>query len=226
MSKQKALSTTKLMSDIVTDESIDAFDSAVNMLKQEYGEYQLTATMRKQLAEELGEDQAVVDTWQSIVDVLDHIDMVELAKKHPEAIGKATKTIVSVVSIFFPAARAADLVPQEFAAKLVGAAGMLTPEHLLNIIAKKQVEKNKKKLEEGVPLQEKPKPATDGLMAKISDGSKKTLNSISGLLPKKKANKQDEDVLNTIKKLSELKDAGVITQEEFDTKKAELLSKV
>ena len=35
-----------------------------------------------------------------------------------------------------------------------------------------------------------------------------------------------DDVFETIKKLSELKDMGVITQEEFDTKKAELLAKI
>ena len=34
------------------------------------------------------------------------------------------------------------------------------------------------------------------------------------------------DMFETIKKLSELKDMGIISQEEFDAKKAELLSKI
>ena len=36
----------------------------------------------------------------------------------------------------------------------------------------------------------------------------------------------NDNVFETIKKLSELKDIGVITQEEFDAKKAELLAKL
>lgn len=65
--------------------------------------------------------------------------------------------------------------------------------------------------------------------AKLVEGGKKTLDNISGFFTKKKPatqQKQGEDILETIKKLSELKDAGVITQEEFDAKKAELLAKL
>ncbi|MBR4933414.1 MAG: SHOCT domain-containing protein [Clostridia bacterium] len=36
----------------------------------------------------------------------------------------------------------------------------------------------------------------------------------------------DDDILEKIKKLSELKDSGIITEEEFETKKTELLSKI
>ena len=36
----------------------------------------------------------------------------------------------------------------------------------------------------------------------------------------------NNDVLETIKKLSDLKDSGVITQEEFEAKKTELLAKL
>lgn len=65
------------------------------------------------------------------------------------------------------------------------------------------------------------------IKSKITEGGKKTIDSISGFFNKKKPSvSQNDDVLETIKKLSDLKNNGVITQEEFDAKKAELLSKI
>ena len=67
------------------------------------------------------------------------------------------------------------------------------------------------------------------LKTKLAEGSKKTMDSISGFFNKKKATpvvSNNDDVFDTIKKLSELKDSGVITQEEFNAKKAELLAKI
>ena len=65
------------------------------------------------------------------------------------------------------------------------------------------------------------------LKTKIAESGKKTMDSISGFFTKKKvSSKQDEDPIEIIKKLSELKNNGIITQEEFDAKKAELLSKI
>ena len=56
------------------------------------------------------------------------------------------------------------------------------------------------------------------------------MDSITGFFNKKKVaptpTANDTDVFETIKKLSELKDMGVITQDEFDAKKAELLAKI
>lgn len=63
----------------------------------------------------------------------------------------------------------------------------------------------------------------------IAEGKKLTEN-FSGLFRKKNSKaddaKQEDDVFETLKKLSQLKEGGVITQEEFDSKKAELLSKI
>ena len=64
---------------------------------------------------------------------------------------------------------------------------------------------------------------------KLVEGGKKTMDSISGFFNKKKAASAptaNDDVFDKIKKLSELKDMGAITQEEFDAKKAELLAKL
>ena len=65
--------------------------------------------------------------------------------------------------------------------------------------------------------------------AKLVESGKKTMDSITGFFNKKKtapAPTANDDVFETIKKLFELKDMGVITQEEFEAKKAELLAKI
>lgn len=70
--------------------------------------------------------------------------------------------------------------------------------------------------------------ATD-LKSKVAAGGKKAMDSISGLFSKKKATAEqsnNDDVFATIQKLADLKDKGVLTQEEFDAKKAELLAKL
>lgn len=69
------------------------------------------------------------------------------------------------------------------------------------------------------------------IKSKLLDGGKKATEKLSGLFAKKtsdpeKTMNNNNEILETIKKLSELKDSGIITQEEFDTKKAELLAKL
>ncbi|MGN1306569.1 MAG: SHOCT domain-containing protein [Faecousia sp.] len=67
------------------------------------------------------------------------------------------------------------------------------------------------------------------IKTKIAEGGKKTLDNISGFFSKKRLNptpSENDDVIDTIKRLSDLKDSGIITQEEFDRKKAELLAKL
>ena len=66
---------------------------------------------------------------------------------------------------------------------------------------------------------------------RIIDSGKKIGENISGWIDKVKSSKGDngedaEDIVETLKKLAELKDLGIVTQEEFETKKAELLSKM
>lgn len=65
--------------------------------------------------------------------------------------------------------------------------------------------------------------------SKIVANGKKAMDSISEIFSKKKGEthqSNSDDVLETIKKLSELEEAGVITQEEFERKKAELLTRI
>lgn len=70
----------------------------------------------------------------------------------------------------------------------------------------------------------------EDLKSKVVENSKKLGNNISNLFNKKKketeASAQSEDPFEAIKKLAELKDMGIISQEEFDNKKVELLTKI
>ena len=66
------------------------------------------------------------------------------------------------------------------------------------------------------------------IKSKFVDSGKKAISGISGLFTKKQPpeTSRDNDVFETLKKLSELKDNGIITEEEFSHKKAELLDKL
>lgn len=63
----------------------------------------------------------------------------------------------------------------------------------------------------------------------LIENGKNALSTFSGLLSKKTRNElaeKSDDIIATITKLAELKERGLITQEEFDTKKTELLSRL
>ena len=67
---------------------------------------------------------------------------------------------------------------------------------------------------------------TKSVKEKLAESGKKTVDNISGFFAKRKQNtasNEADDAIEKIKKLAELKDAGVITQDEFENKKAELL---
>ena len=66
------------------------------------------------------------------------------------------------------------------------------------------------------------------LKAKLTEGGKKAIDGISGFFSKKKAssNKENNDPIETIKRLSEMKDLGIISEEEFEVKKKELLTQI
>lgn len=187
------------------EENVENFQQIISVIKEEYNDYKLTKEMRQQLQEELNVSVETANNWQSVVDVLDHIDLTELAKKHPEEIGKATKTITSIVGcVFAPVGIAGNLVSEEAAAKIVEYSGMLLPTHIVNKIVKKQLENQ------------------------ANNENKKTTQPISNLFSKmKKSSKSAEsDNIEKLKQLAELKDAGIITSEEYETKKTELLSKI
>lgn len=82
---------------------------------------------------------------------------------------------------------------------------------------------------EQITLDASEKSAAGGGRAGIAESSKKALNAITDFFGKKKsaaAQQTDDDVFDALRKLSELKEDGILTQEEFDCKKADLLSRL
>lgn len=70
---------------------------------------------------------------------------------------------------------------------------------------------------------------SDGVSTKdkFAENGKKAMDSISGFFAKKKQKEnivETDDPIEKIKKLAELKDSGIISEEEFESKKTELLS--
>lgn len=201
----KKSSTQSAINTAQKEENVENFQQIISVMKEEYSDYKLTKEMRQQLQNELNVTDETASNWQSVVDVLDHIDLTELARKHPEEIGKAAKTITSIVGcVFAPVGVAGNLIPEDAAAKIIEYSGMLLPTHIVNRIAKKQLE-NKNNNEE----KKAPQPISN-LFSKIKKPSKQT----------------EPDNIEKLKQLAELRDTGVITDEEYDAKKTELLSKI
>lgn len=70
----------------------------------------------------------------------------------------------------------------------------------------------------------------ENIKEKIFESGKKLGGNLSNLLNKKNTHPSNttptDDIFETLKKLSELKDIGIITEEEFQAKKTNLLSKI
>jgi F420-0:gamma-glutamyl ligase-like protein len=149
---------------VANENTITAVEEAIDIVKKEYGDYTVSEEMRKELEKELGVDEDVAKGWKKVSDILDHIDIYEIAKKHPEGLGKVARGIGSIVGLFIsPVGRIADRLPDEAAAKIVGFAGFLAPEHLLNMIAKDQVKRAKKKKENQKKAEKQSKLKKDSL---------------------------------------------------------------
>ena len=68
---------------------------------------------------------------------------------------------------------------------------------------------------------------TKSTKEKLTESGKKTMENISGFFRKKQRETVEvDDPIAKIKKLSELKNAGIISEEEFEIKKAELLTMI
>ena len=70
---------------------------------------------------------------------------------------------------------------------------------------------------------------TKSTKEKIAEKGKQTIDSLSGIFTKRKnksMESSEEDSIDKIKKLAELKEAGIISDTEFEEKKAELLAKI
>jgi len=209
--------------------SDDSVNSLYELIKEEVGSYKLTKEMRQEAAAKFGVDQETANGWQTVVDVLDHIDMVSLAEKHPEKITSIVTAVLDVVGIFFPiaslASAAVERMPKESAAKIVGLLAKATPEHVLHSIAKKKVSHDKN-LEE----------SSCGFIASTKDEDSVAValdiqEKVEKIVAEKSEEVLDKPVVeeNLFEKINQAKqlfEIGAITEEEFVNIKAKLIEKM
>ena len=138
---KKWVTITKQVADNITPEQTR---SLLEAIRQEIGELKLDVQAREELRRQLGSDETASNGWKTVDDVLSHIDIVDFAAKHPEAIKNAVSSALTIVGSFFPviapAAGAASVavaqMPDSVAAKFVQYGRILTPEHLVHSAAK------------------------------------------------------------------------------------------
>ena len=73
---------------------------------------------------------------------------------------------------------------------------------------------------------DKAKSVFGNVKSKMSEGANNVKTGISNIVSKKNAKKNSDNAIDSLKKLAELKDSGIISQEEFDIKKSELMEKI
>lgn len=108
----------------------------VDAIRQEVGEMKLEAQEREALRLQMGADEQTASRWKTIDDVMNHIDIVDMAGKHPEAIKHAVNSALGVVGLVFPVvAQASGIVtrlPESLVTKIVQFGGNLTVGHLVH----------------------------------------------------------------------------------------------
>lgn len=114
----------------------EQFEALLNALKQEVGKGILEAQVREELRQQVGADEATANTWKTIDDVLNHIDIVSLAENNPDMIKNAVGIVLNIIAIYFPVVRyisgAVAQIPDSIVVKIAQLGGVVTPEHLLH----------------------------------------------------------------------------------------------
>lgn len=101
---------------------------------QESQEFKLDQERKRFLREELHLQDVDLNSWQNAADIIRHLDLYELNRKHPQA---AKNTLVTVLSIFPPTkivAGLCDTVPDETLSKILGFSLIASPDHLVNML--------------------------------------------------------------------------------------------
>ena len=147
--QKKWVAITKQVTDNISpDQAQTLFDA----IKQEVGELKLDAQAREDLRLQFGVDEATANKWKTVDDVLSHIDIVDFAGKHPEALKNSIMAVLNTIANFFPVvAIASDIVaqvPESIVAKLVQFGGILTPEHLVHTAVKALANRQKPVIKE------------------------------------------------------------------------------
>lgn len=194
LSQEKREKIVDITEPLSTEQTIQSMVETINIIRERHGNQGVTDEVRGALIEELGVDAEVAKGWKKITDILDMIDTHELAKNHPEAIGKMARKIASFVGIFYgPAGAVAQKIPDKVAAKIVEFAGFLAPEHILNVVAKDQLNRaREKRKQELLRLEEQFKTTSNQKLLVIVYEDELLLNEIRKLV---ETNDDTEDAI-------------------------------
>ena len=136
--KGKAVDKTAKISDslskLVDKMDPEGVETIFGVFAKEAQEFKLDLERRKFLRDELKLKDVDLNSWQNAADIVRHLDLYELNRKHPQA---AKNTLVTVLSAFPPTAIVAGLcntVPDETLSKILGFSLMASPDHLINML--------------------------------------------------------------------------------------------
>jgi len=231
------------ISKIVGEEMVNEQDNKlIDDLRDRFQRLKLNLQTRKRIAKSLSIDEKKAMNWKTVGDVFSFIDTSDLAQHHPEEASRLLKIIAGIVGVAFPVTLpvtgAILVLPPMVAAKLVEYLGKPTPEHVVHKLADYQAEKLRLALEEGEPgddvteyidVEEITEDETDYTIPESEETAEtEQIEEEETSEPEEEIQLKpdDNEVIDSIEMLYTLCQRGIITEEDFNTKKDELLKKL
>jgi len=231
------------ISKIVGEEMVNEQDNKlIDDLRDRFQKLKLNLQTRKRIAKSLSIDEKKAMNWKTVGDVFSFIDTSDLAQHHPEEASRLLKIIAGIVGVAFPVTLpvtgAILVLPPMVAAKLVEYLGKPTPEHVVHKLADYQAEKLRLALEEGEPgddvteyidVEEITEDETDYTIPESEETAEtEQIEEEETSEPEEEIQLKpdDNEVIDSIEMLYTLCQRGIITEEDFNTKKDELLKKL
>lgn len=232
------------ISKIVGEEMVNEQDNKlIDDLQDRFQKLKLNLQTRKRIAKSLSIDEKKAMNWKTVGDVFSFIDTSDLAQHHPEEASRLLKIIAGIVGVAFPVTLpvtgAILVLPPMVAAKLVEYLGKPTPEHVVHKLADYQAEKFRLALEEGEPgddvteyidVEEITEDETDYTIPESEETAEteqiEEEEETSEPEEEIQLKPDDNEVIDSIEMLYTLCQRGIITEEDFNTKKDELLKKL
>lgn len=126
--------------------------SIYDAVMDEASEIKLDNEARKAACEELGVDMATARGWQTVSDIVKHVDLSELCEKHPDAAKSILVTTLGAVSVACPpmivASGIAKVIPADVLTKVMGLSLKASPDHIIHILADYCTDKKRQALTE------------------------------------------------------------------------------
>ena len=228
---------TKIVGEEMTNEQENKL---IDDLRERFQNLKINLKTRKRIAKSLSVDEKRAMDWKTVGDVFSFFDTSSLAKDHPQEAARILKIVAGIVGVAFPVTLPVTgtilVLPAPVAAKLVEYLGKPTPEHVVHKIADYQAEKYRDALTESTPETE-----NDGEdisdYAEVIDIEAEDVEDVAaeetdgeepqetGDIPQEeiKIQQEDNETIDSFELLYTLYQRGILTEDEFNMKKEELL---